>query len=129
MQEAIKDSEQKATTVTKKSEHHAFEVPVITVCPQPNFKLSISYKFNLSVPDWDLFLTEWDFKEFLDVNFLYNQTVEELYEKFTYNNDFMYLYKGTDLYLGKNEFQDVEDVLTYSSPPTYAIIVFPKNIA
>ena len=108
MQKAIKDSQQKATTVTKRSEHLAFDSPVIIICPQPNFKPSISSKFSLSIPDRDLFITESDFWEFLDVNFIYNQTVKELYEQFTYNNDFTYLYKGTDLYLGKNEFKDVD---------------------
>ena len=91
MQEAIKDSEQKATTVTQRSEPHASETPVIIICPQPNFKPSISSKFNMSFPDRDLFVSVADFTEFLDMNNIDNQTVQELYEQFTYSNDFIYL--------------------------------------
>ena len=94
MQEAIKDSMQQATTVTKRSEQHKFEAPVIIICPEPNFKPSISKQLNVSVPVRDIFLTESDFTNFLDMNLPFKENVQELYEQFSYTNDFTYLYNG-----------------------------------
>ena len=106
MQEAIKDSEQKATTVTKRSENHEYEAPVITICPEPSFKPSISRQFNINVPVRDIFLRKLDFTDFVDANFLQNKTFQKMYEEFTYNNAFTYIYEGADLHLGKNEVED-----------------------
>ena len=50
MDEAVKKSEMKATTVTKRSEEYEFETPSITICPEPGFKPSVTQKYNLSIP-------------------------------------------------------------------------------
>ena len=58
MDEAIKKSKMKATTVTKRSEEYQFETPSITICPEPGFKPSVTQKYNLSLPTRHIFFED-----------------------------------------------------------------------
>ena len=50
MDEAIKESKIRATTLIKRPEEYELELPTITICPEPGFKPSISEMYNLSKP-------------------------------------------------------------------------------
>ena len=50
MDEAIKQSKIRATTLIKRPEEYELELPTITICPEPGFKPSISQMYNLSKP-------------------------------------------------------------------------------
>ena len=105
MNEAIEESKIGATTMIKRSETLPLESPTIIVCPEPNFKPSMSRKYNLSNPARDLF-TPWMIdlvKPFIEDTFQ-NRTVEDLYEELSYSkNDLMFFYENHYLKLGKNE--------------------------
>ena len=71
MDEAIKQSKIRATTLIKRPEEYELELPTITICPEPGFKPSISQMYNLSKPARLLF---W-YKEASD-GFSTNKTIQ-----------------------------------------------------
>ena len=88
----------------KRSENLPYETPTIIVCPEPRFKPSRSWKYNLNDPARDFF-TPWNPSviPFIKDTFQ-NRTVEDLYEELSYSkNDLMFLYGSTLLKLGINE--------------------------
>ena len=58
MDEAIEKSKERATTLIRSSKEYEYEIPTLTICPQPGFKPSTSKKYNLSHPARFLFLSE-----------------------------------------------------------------------
>ena len=55
MNDAINNSKEGATTVTKRSEALEIELPSLIFCPKPPFKQSVSNQYNLSIPVRDIF--------------------------------------------------------------------------
>ena len=76
MDEAIKQSKIRATTLIKRPEEYELELPTITICPEPGFKPSISQMYNLSKPARLLF---W-YKEASD-GFSTNKTIQGVQNK------------------------------------------------
>ena len=58
MDEAIKESKIRATTLIKRPEEYELELPTITICPEPGFKPSITQTYNLSNPARHIFWYE-----------------------------------------------------------------------
>ena len=100
---AIKKSQRKATTVTKRSEHGQYEAPSITICPMPAFKPSISAEYNLSNPIRNNFIP-WS-RDHKDTEIFGNKTVQELFEESTYSNDLTFIFEGKELNHGKNKIE------------------------
>ena len=76
MDEAIKQSKIRATTLIKRPEEYELELPTITICPEPGFKPSISQMYNLSKPARLLF---W-YKE-ASHGFITNKTIQGVQNK------------------------------------------------
>ena len=79
MEDAIKKSEKRATTITSRYEKSGFEYPAIIICPYPGFKPSLSQKLEYAAKD--LFKLNTQDKSFFD-----NRTVPEVFEEYTYGN-------------------------------------------
>ena len=93
------------------------------VCPEPNFKPSITRKYNLSRPARDFFTPWMGLTTFIEDTFQ-NRTVQDLFEELSYNkNDLMIFYQGTYLKLGKNEVENLDgykiDIELKSLPTLY----------
>ena len=86
MNDAIKKSEEGATSVTKRSKCFPFEVPTIIICAEPGFKPSVSKKYNLDEPP------RFIFNNVKGTNIIGNRSVPELWEEFSYANDLNIVY-------------------------------------
>ena len=79
MEDAIKKSEKRATTITSRQTDSGFEYPAIIICPYPGFKPSLSQKLEHGAKD--LFRYETSDKHFVD-----NKTVAKAFEEYTYSD-------------------------------------------
>ena len=102
MKDAIKESKNGAITITKRSEAIQYEPPTIIFCPKPDFKHSISKKYNLSIPIRDIFSQSYWFQN-LDMGWLQKTNVIELYDEFQLAKELTFVFYGHDLNFGKNE--------------------------
>ena len=80
MEDAIKKSEKRATTITSRQENSGFEYPAIIICPYPGFKPSLSQKLEYAAKD--LFRFETSDKHFFD-----NKTAPKAFEEYTYGDN------------------------------------------
>ena len=104
MNDAINESKEGATTVTKRSEALEIELPSLIFCPKPSFKQSVSNQYNLSIPVRDIFFNSlWLLdNENLGMKSLLERNVKELYDELHYNDDITFLFNGVDVKLGEN---------------------------
>ena len=86
MNEAIEKSNAGATTVTKQSEKCPYEIPSIIICPEPGYKQTLLKQYNMTPAK----LLYGRFEK----EVLYNHSVQELFEKFTYANDFYFTFSN-----------------------------------
>ena len=110
MNDAINESKNRATTVTKRLKALEIELPSLILCPKPSFKQSVFNQYNLSIPVRDIFTNpSWLFDENLGMKQLLEKNVKELYDELYYTNDITFLFNGLDLRLGENNITVIGD--------------------
>ena len=86
MNDAINESKNRATTVTKRLKALEIELPSLIFCPKSPFKQSVAKQYNLKVPVRDIFINpRWPHVENWGMKSLLERNVKELYEELHYN--------------------------------------------
>ena len=118
MEDAIKKSEKRATTITSRLEKNGFEYPAIIICPYPGFKPSLSQRLNYAAKDLFRYKTS-------DKHLFLNKTVSKVFDEYTYGNSIKISW-GSRLTLlkeGENKFKfrNNTETITLKKVPTTAI--------
>ena len=118
IEDAIKKSEKRATTITSRHEDSGFEYPAIIICPYPGFKPSLSQKLKYAAKDLFRHKTS-------DKHLFVNKTVSKVFEECTYGDSINISWGGelTPLKEGENRFNFGNDteIITLKKVPTEKI--------
>ena len=118
IEDAIKKSDKRATTITSRHEDSGFEYPAIIICPYPGFKPSLSQKLKYAAKDLFKYETS-------DKHLFLNKTVSKVFEEYTYGDSIKISWGGglTLLKEGENKlkYRNDTETITYKKVPTTEI--------